>query len=135
MLCMPPCDPACRACPTKGRALIDTHLHVVPPRLPGAGSLSPLLDGPPDGVAAALRQEMAVAGIERALAMGCLTDAADDPLGVAGTLRVARDVPGLFAVGVADPGRTDADRLRRVEAALAAGQVKALKAYLGYLHY
>src|SRR6185437_4398865 len=38
-------------------------------------------------------------------------------------------------IGVADPTRTDADHLRRVESALATKQVRALKAYLGYLHY
>jgi hypothetical protein len=71
--------------------------------------------------------------------MGCWQPpevvASDDPLGVAGTLAVARLVPGLFAVGVADPSRTDHDHLRRVESFLATGRVRALKAYLGYLHY
>src|SRR5262249_9682147 len=57
------------------------------------------------------------------------------PLGVAGTLQVARLVTGLHAVGVADPTRTDPDHLRRADAALATGRVRALKGYLGYLHY
>jgi predicted TIM-barrel fold metal-dependent hydrolase len=115
--------------------MIDAHLHVVPPQLPGAGPLSPLLAGPAQAVAATLRGQMQAAGVSQALAMGCLSATPDDPLGVAGTLEVARRVHGLHAIGVADPTRSDAEHLRRVEAALATGQVKALKAYLGYLHY
>src|SRR5947209_865281 len=52
-----------------------------------------------------------------------------------GTRALARAVPGLHAIGVADPARTDPEHLRRAEAALAAGEVRALKGYLGYLHY
>ena len=36
---------------------------------------------------------------------------------------------------MADPRRTDRDHLHRVEAVLATGRVRALKVYLGYLHY
>jgi predicted TIM-barrel fold metal-dependent hydrolase len=115
--------------------MIDTHLHVVPPNLPGAGPLSPLLDGPAEALTAALKQQMQAAGVSQALAMGCLNGPSDDPLGVAVTLQMARRVPGLHAVGVADPRRTDAEHLRDVEAVLATRRVKALKAYLGYLHY
>jgi predicted TIM-barrel fold metal-dependent hydrolase len=67
--------------------------------------------------------------------MGCWNAAPDDPLGVAETLTLARAVPGLFAIGVADPTRGDADHLRRVESVLATKQIRALKCYLGYLHY
>jgi predicted TIM-barrel fold metal-dependent hydrolase len=115
--------------------MIDAHIHVVPPRLPGVGSLSPLLDEPLDKLAASLRQEMEAAGVQQALAMGSWQAPGDDPLGVEATLRIARAAPGLFAIGLADPTITDPDHFRRVEARLAAGQVKALKGYLGYLHY
>jgi predicted TIM-barrel fold metal-dependent hydrolase len=115
--------------------MIDTHIHVVPPRLPGVGPLDPLLNGPPEAVADALRQQMAAAGVTQALAMGSWRGGDDDPLGVAATLRVAARVPGLHAIGVADPTRVDADHLRRAAAALSTGRVRALKAYLGYLHY
>jgi predicted TIM-barrel fold metal-dependent hydrolase len=115
--------------------MIDAHIHVVPPQLPGVGPLSPLLAGPVESVASALRAQMHSAGVSQALALGCLSGSADDPLGVAGTRAVARQVPGLHAIGVADPTRTGAEHLRRVEADLAAGQVKALKCYLGYLHH
>src|SRR5262245_24894129 len=115
--------------------MIDAHIHVVPPRLPGVGSLSPLLDDPPEQVAEALRQEMKDAGVTHALAMGHIDGPPDDPLGVATTLRVASLVTGLHAIGAADPGRTDPEHLRQVEAQLAAGHVRALKGYLGYLHY
>lgn len=115
--------------------MIDTHIHVVSPRLPGVGSLSPLLDAAADVRAAALRREMQAAGISQVLAMGCWNAASDDPLGIAETLALARSVPGLFAIGIADPTRTDAEHLSRVESLLAAKQVRALKGYLGYLHY
>src|SRR5262249_28229863 len=119
----------------EGSAMIDTHIHVVPPGLPGVGPLSPLLDGPAEEVARRLRQEVAAAGARAAPAMGRWNAPEDDPLGVVATLAVARSVPGLYAVGVADPSRADAEHLRRAEEALAAGVVKALKGYLGYLHY
>jgi predicted TIM-barrel fold metal-dependent hydrolase len=115
--------------------MIDAHIHVVPPRLPGVGSLNPILEAPPDIRAEALRREMQAAGVTQALAMGCWDAPPDDPLGVAGTLQVARLVPGLHAIGVADPNRTDSEDLRRVDAALASKQVRALKGYLGYLHH
>jgi predicted TIM-barrel fold metal-dependent hydrolase len=115
--------------------MIDMHLHVVRPELPGAGPLSPLLGRPADEVATALRREMKAAGVQAALAMGRLDGPPDDPLGVAETLAVGRAVPGLHAAGVADPRRADADHLARVAEQLADGRIKALKAYLGYLHY
>ena len=112
--------------------IVDAHIHVAPPNLPGAGPLHPMLQSP-DSMLGALRGEMAAAGVETVLAMGSISGTDDDPLGVAGILRLTHEVPGLFAVGVADPRRGDPAHLRRVEADLATGRVKALKAYLGYL--
>jgi predicted TIM-barrel fold metal-dependent hydrolase len=115
--------------------MIDTHIHVVPPNLPGVGSLSPLLEQPVEIVAAALRREMQAAGVIAALAMGSARAPEPDLLGVDATLAVARSVPGLHAIGVADPARVESAHLARVETVLAAGHVKALKGYLGYLHF
>jgi predicted TIM-barrel fold metal-dependent hydrolase len=115
--------------------VIDTHVHVVPPRLPGVGSLNRLLETGVEELAARLRREMQETGVTHALAMGCWNAPPDDPLGVAGTLALARSVPGLHAIGIADPTRNDADHFKRVESVLATKQVRALKAYLGYLHY
>jgi predicted TIM-barrel fold metal-dependent hydrolase len=115
--------------------LIDTHIHVVPPQLPGVGPLSPLLQEAPDRVAEALRRDMQAAQVTDALAMGSWSASPEDPLGVAATLALARAVPGLHAIGVADPTRSDPAHLRRVESLLATRQVRALKGYLGYLHY
>jgi predicted TIM-barrel fold metal-dependent hydrolase len=115
--------------------MIDAHIHVAPPRLPGVGSLSPLLEGSAEAVADGLRREMLEAGVEQALAMGSWKPSDDDPLGIEATLRVARLVPGLHAILAADPTRDDAEHLRRVDGALATGQARALKGYLGYLHY
>jgi predicted TIM-barrel fold metal-dependent hydrolase len=115
--------------------LIDTHIHVVPPNLPGVGALDPVLRTPPENVARVLREQMRQAGVTAALAMGHVPNGDGDPLGVASTLRIAELVPGLSAIGVADPRRTDADHLMRAEADIAAGRVRALKGYLGYLHF
>jgi predicted TIM-barrel fold metal-dependent hydrolase len=119
--------------------MVDVHIHVVGAKLPGVPQKEdpeiPPFDGPPDRLAAFLRREMQAAGIEHALGMGCLDAPPDDPLGIDGTLRLATLVPGLHAIGAADPTRNDPGHFRRVEAALATGRVCALKAYLGYLHY
>lgn len=115
--------------------MIDTHIHLVPPGLPGVGSLRALLEADADTVAGTLRQEMQAAGVTHALAMGCLGGGPEDPLGVQSSLAIAGRLSGVSVVGVADPTRSDLDHLRRVEAALASGQVSALKGYLGYLHY
>src|SRR5262249_37593943 len=82
-----------------------------------------------------LRSQLRDAGFRQALAMGRLEGAPDDPLGVADTLRLARSVPGLHAIGAADPRRDDAGHLRRVEAELAGGRGKAREASLGYPPY
>ena len=114
--------------------MIDVHLHVVPPNLPGVGSLGPPLEEPASQRAAILRAELATAGVTNAFAMGRLSDDPADPLGIAETLALAQAVPGLRAIGVANPTRADTGHLARVEAELAARKVCALKAYLGYLH-
>lgn len=115
--------------------MIDCHLHVVPPRLPGVGSLHPVLEGAAERVAETVRQEMEQAGIRAAMAMGSANGPDDDPLGINATLAIARSVPGLHAIGVANPLRSDPEHMRRVEKVIAGGQVRALKAYLGYLHF
>jgi predicted TIM-barrel fold metal-dependent hydrolase len=74
-------------------------------------------------------------GVDNVLAMGSWNTRAEDPLGVADTLAIGRLARGVHAVGVADPARTEPEHLRRVETILASGHVRALKAYLGYLHY
>ena len=115
--------------------MIDMHIHVVPPNLPGVGSMNLRPEGGATAVVAWLREEMEAAGVEAALAMGCLSADDSDPLGVASTLDIASSVPGLYPIGIADPTRTEREHLHRAEAALRRGQIKALKAYLGYLHY
>jgi predicted TIM-barrel fold metal-dependent hydrolase len=115
--------------------MIDAHIHAVPPNLPGTGDLAPLLREPPDVVAAAIRREMQVAKVEAVLAMGAWNAGENDPLGIESTLAIAAQVPGMRAIGIADPTRTDAEHFRRVEAELSRGRVAALKCYLGYLHY
>lgn len=115
--------------------MIDVHIHAVPPNLPGVGPLSPLLTRPAQEVAAAIRREMQSSGVKSVFAMGAWDGGEADPLGINQTLKVAEQVPGMRAIGVADPVRTDAEHFRRVEQLLAGGQVAALKGYLGYLHY
>jgi len=115
--------------------MIDVHIHAVPPNLPGVGPLSPLLTRPPEVVAAELRTQMQTAGVTHAFGMGEWDAGPDDPLGVARTLALAALVPGLRAIGVADPTKTDDAHFRRCEEEVAAGRVVALKGYLGYLHF
>ena len=115
---------------------IDCHIHVVPPALPGVGSLSPVLRSNTDNVAVALKREMQLAGIDQALAMGEYRCTDTDPLGITSTLAIAERVPGLRAIGICDPLRgDDTNHLKRVESILADSRVAALKCYLGYLHF
>jgi predicted TIM-barrel fold metal-dependent hydrolase len=115
--------------------MIDMHIHVVPPNLPGAGVLAPILNEPPDAVADRLQHEMREAGITTALAMGCLDGGLGDPLGIATTLEIGRRVSGVFAIGAADPRRGEREHLGAVAEVLQSGRVRALKGYLGYLPY
>jgi predicted TIM-barrel fold metal-dependent hydrolase len=117
-----------------GAGIIDAHVHLGPPDLPGVGALHPLLERPSQLRLEALRQEMLSAGVDHVLAIGC-RPRDEDPLGVNSLVQFAREVPGIYPVAVADPTGTDVERLQRVEAVLAAGRVRGFKAYLGYLHY
>jgi predicted TIM-barrel fold metal-dependent hydrolase len=115
--------------------MIDMHIHAVRSRVPGARMRAGLLEGPPDAVAAALREQMRDSGAELVLGMGHLGGTDGDPLGIASTLEVAGWLPELHTIGVADPTRADAGHIRAVEEQIRTGKVKALKAYLGYLHH
>ncbi len=115
--------------------MIDVHIHAVPPNLPGVGPLSPLLKSSVEEVALAIRREMLASGTTAVFAMGAWNAGDGDPLGINQTLRIAAHVPGLKAIGIADPTRTDAEHFRKVEELLARGSVVALKGYLGYLHF
>jgi predicted TIM-barrel fold metal-dependent hydrolase len=115
--------------------VIDMHIHAVNPRLPGVKTLPALLDGPSGPIATTLQEHMRESGTEVLLGMGHLSGSADDPLGIASTLEVADLLPGLHAIGVADPTRTDSGHMQSVERQIRTGKVKALKGYLGYLHH
>lgn len=115
--------------------MIDMHVHVVNSRLPGAKADQTRLAKPPEETAAWLKREMDAAGVTQVLAMGCLVITPDDPLGVRSTLTVAACLPGVHAIGIADPSNTTPEHLARVEQELAAGRVKALKGYSGYVYF
>jgi predicted TIM-barrel fold metal-dependent hydrolase len=116
--------------------MIDAHIHVAPPNLPGVGSLAGTLRMRPEAVAAALTQEMKSAGVKHVFAMGEWNVGDDDPLGIRRTLAIAEHAPGLKPIGICCPKRGDQpDHLKRVEEELARGRVVALKCYLGYLHF
>jgi predicted TIM-barrel fold metal-dependent hydrolase len=114
--------------------MIDAHIHVTNSKLPGIIAEDPMLDGPEPELAALLKTEMAKAGITQILAMGRLDAPSSDPLGITGILRLARFLPGLHAIGAIDPTRNSPAHFRAVEQVLKEGKVKALKAYLGYVH-
>jgi predicted TIM-barrel fold metal-dependent hydrolase len=121
--------------------MIDTHIHVVPPGVPGLKpkpkDVEELYRGPLSEMAARIKVEMHLANFKVAFGMGALGGCETDPLGIAGTLALSEFVPGLKAVGVADPRRTEPDHLKAVEAQIERhrARIVALKAYLGYLHF
>jgi predicted TIM-barrel fold metal-dependent hydrolase len=132
-------DPEPARKPWAVRAVIDVHVHLVNPGLPGVPpSAAPdgtPLDGPARAMARTIQKEMKQAAVEHALCMPRRESAADDPLGIKITRAVAALVPGLHLIGLADPERFDPAHLARVEEALKRKEVVALKAYLGYLHH
>ena len=115
--------------------MIDMHIHCVPPNLPGVGWLGPELRGTVEDVARTVREQMRAGGFDTALAMGCWDGGEHDPLGINRTLQIAEIVPGLRAIGIANPEQSDREHLLRVEQLLIERRVVALKAYLGYVHH
>jgi predicted TIM-barrel fold metal-dependent hydrolase len=124
-----------------GGPVIDTHIHVVPSGLPGIKPLpkdvEELYTRPLPEMARRLDEEMGRAKVDIAFGMGALGGPPEDPLGIARTLELSRSVPGLRAIGIADPRRTEPVHLRAVESQIERHRDKlvALKAYLGYLHF
>src|SRR5437763_9290687 len=111
--------------------MVDAHIHVVPPNLPGVGPLSPGLRASVENVARVIREQMLAGGFTHAAAMGAWDAGPDDPLGVSRTVQIAEGVPGLYAIGVADPTQTDPDHLGRAEGQIHARRVVAVKGHLG----
>jgi hypothetical protein len=125
-------------------SIIDTHVHIVNPRLPGVRAqpvpLAPFGKGDTAGMKQLVKRiedETKKARVVQALCMPRFEVSDKDPLGIQDTLAVAELVrgPKLHPVGLAHPERFDRDHLDRVEEVLKQGKVKALKVYLGYLHY
>ncbi len=132
-------DPEPEKKPWAVKAIIDVHVHLVNPGLPGlppvAAPDGTPLDGPARAMAQAIQAEMKQAAVQHALCMPRRESADDDPLGIKGTRAIAALVPGLHPIGLADPERFDDDHLARVEEGLKREDVVALKAYLGYLQH
>ncbi len=124
-----------------GGPVIDTHIHAVSPSLPGLKPKPPEIDklyqSPPQAMADRLKAEMAAGRVEVAFGMGSLGGTIADPLGIARTLILCSLVPGMRAIGIADPRRNDPGWLKAVEAQIDGNRAKivAFKAYLGYLHF
>ncbi len=129
--------------------IIDTHIHLVSLGLPGVPDFKAqdgkTALGPFDehkramemaNLARVIEGEMETVGVGHALCMPRYKSRFDDPLGIREIEALAALVHGcrLHPVGLLDPKRSDRNHLTRVEAALKQGKVKALKAYLGYLH-
>jgi predicted TIM-barrel fold metal-dependent hydrolase len=131
--------------------LIDTHFHLVNPRLPGVPETLPAPDKKtllapfdaarnPHGakqLAKVIQAELKANGIGQVLCMPRHEVSDKDPLGVKEVEALAALVEGpkLHPVGLVHPERFDRDHLALVEDVLKQGKVKALKVYLGYLHY
>jgi predicted TIM-barrel fold metal-dependent hydrolase len=120
---------------------IDTHIHPVPSGVPGVKpkpeDVEKLYQGPLSEMAARLKAEMKQARLKFAFAMGSLDGPREDPLGIARILELSNSVPGLKAIGIADPRRIQPAHLRAVEAQIECHRetIVAFKAYLGYLHF
>ena len=71
--------------------MIDAHIHVVPPRLPGVGVLNPVLEQPADQVAAAADLVAGQADERRPLVLvrGLQFDPSNEP--AAALCRTARE--------------------------------------------
>ena len=105
---------------------IDTHIHVVNTQDSGGTDRKrprtvPPFDGPILERANSIRKEMESSGIEYALCMPRWNNADNDPLGIDETLELAAKVPGLHAIGIADPTKTLQRHLDRVEDILKKG--------------
>lgn len=115
--------------------MIDCHIHVVPPNLPGVGSLSSVLRGNIESVSRIVSEQMELSGTQMVCAMGSWPDD-KDPVGVNKTLEIAKYVPNLRAIGILDPTRSaDPSHMKAVERAVQSKQVVAFKVYLGYVHH
>lgn len=129
----------------KAVSVVDAHLHIATSSAASGpeGKRPPPFDllSEPQGeqrLGAMIDDQFAAAGVSDALCMPTIISVDDgDPLGLGPTLKQAAYVKRakLHLVGTAHPERFDRNHLARVEAILKLGQVKALKAYLGYLHY
>src|SRR5688572_6975854 len=119
--------------------IVDVHIHVVRSNLPEAPGIKtadePVFDGTLEQQAERVRAELQRGGIKHALCMPRRDFGKTDPLGVEDTRRLAKLVPGLHPIGLADPERSDEEHMTLVEETLKQGDVVAFKAYLGYLHF
>src|SRR5262245_48954055 len=117
--------------------MIDAHLHIAPPHLPGSGPLSNVLQLPIEERVKSIRKELDAAGVTIACAMGACQFSESDPLGLKSTFDVMEHLPCLRAIGIMDPSKDPADRMHfaRVDKVLTDRRIVALKGYLGYLHY
>jgi predicted TIM-barrel fold metal-dependent hydrolase len=133
--------PAVSAEVAASESAIDTHIHVVHWGVPGVKEMpkeiEALYSGPINKIAKRIKAEMSQAKVGIAFGIGSLVGPRDDPLGISRTLEIARSVPGLKVVGIADPSRTDPEHLRAIEDQIVRHRetIVALKAYLGYLHF
>lgn len=124
--------------PARRIPAIDVHIHLVRgnPFLKRFGEDAERISDAPVAVKAErLRREMDEAGVQTALGMGHIGGSGNDPLGVESTLQVAARVPGLKAIGAADPRKQGKEHFLAVERQIARNRdrIVALKAYLGYI--
>lgn len=111
---------------------IDSHIHCGSKI---AGKNSRLLPEEPALIAERLKGEMARSKTDYALVMGALSSDKHDPLGIGKGKAVAQHLPQLGQIGIANPHEShDTDYLSRVRQEIEGGSVRALKAYLGYVH-
>ena len=119
--------------------VIDVHVHIISSNMPGVPKGGDAEDQEfgktPEETAKIVQAQMKSAGVTHALCMPSRKLKGEDALGVAEVRQMARLAHGLHPIGLADPERFDDEHLQRAEESLKQGDIVALKAFLGYLHY
>lgn len=118
--------------------LIDTHVHLVDPLLPGSKPLPEFFQQGPQAIVKAVME--AYRPGHTLLAMGSLSCSVEDPLGIKTSRIVAQQLAQhdlkVGLIGIIDPRfGGNAGHLERIEQLAAQKAVVAFKGYLGYLHF
>lgn len=114
-------------------AAIDSRINLVSAGIKTKGGIPPQFLLTHVEKVKLLKEQMERGKIALAFGMG-RPNVKGDPLGINGTLDVAREVPGLRVAGWIDPARTDASHLKQVEEQLERERAKIVAFKIDF-HY